>query len=238
MVRARLPARPTILRLCLLGLGLVALFDVSHNVTNGQANQSDALPALALGDDCAALDGGADGTIASAVVFLFEVLLGSDNQLGCLREHNLYLAWLIQGVNITVSVVLLLNMLIASMSTTFNNNDEVGDVNYAFCYSQLVQSAGNMPVAPAPFNLIGLPARLLVGIVRRCLPLLTSAAAKCTERAGAPAFAELSPATRLDPPPARPGGLRRRPAHRRAADKGRQSRPVGRAVDIQQNFGD
>ena len=77
------------------------------------------------------------------------------------------------------------------MSTTFTNNDEVKDINYAFCNAQLVQSAAQMPVAPPPFNLVGLPTRLLVGGLRRCIPYLKAAMAKCRERAGTRVFTAL-----------------------------------------------
>ena len=90
-----------------------------------------------------------------------------ENPLDCLHSHGYYTAWGIHAINVVVSLVLLLNMLIASMSTTFNNNDETRDVNYAFCNAQLVQSARDMPILPAPFNLIGLPSRLLVAAVQR-----------------------------------------------------------------------
>jgi hypothetical protein len=56
------------------------------------------------------------------------------------------------------------------VSTTFNNNDETRDVNFAFCHAQLVQSAKQMPFVPSPFNLMGLPSRMLVAAVRRGLP--------------------------------------------------------------------
>ena len=44
-----------------------------------------------------------------------ETFLGTgENQLQCLHENGLYLPWFIQSINVMVSVVLLLNMLIAS----------------------------------------------------------------------------------------------------------------------------
>ena len=41
-----------------------------------------------LGEECAILDDEEGGGVLKTIVFFFEVMLGSDNQLGCLREST------------------------------------------------------------------------------------------------------------------------------------------------------
>jgi len=117
--------------------------------------------------------------IRSTVAF-FEILLGSDNQLGCLRASTHPLASVLFMDGFLVMIVLVgSNMLIALMAKTFDIHHEQQETNYMFLTSLLTASWANKGVVPPPFAVLGLPY------------LLISSTLSCTRSPGAHAWKKL-----------------------------------------------
>ena len=117
--------------------------------------------------------------IRSTVAF-FEILLGSDNQLGCLRASTHPLASVLFMDGFLVMIVLVgSNMLIALMAKTFAILHEQQETNYMFLTSLLTVSWANKGAVPPPFAVLGLPY------------LLISSTLSCTRSPGAHAWKKL-----------------------------------------------
>ena len=117
--------------------------------------------------------------IRSTVAF-FEILLGSDNQLGCLRASTHPLASVLFMDGFLVMIVLVgSNMLIALMAKTFDIHHEQQETNYMFLTSLLTASWANKGVVPPPFAVLGLPY------------LLISSTLSCTRSPGAHAWKKM-----------------------------------------------
>jgi hypothetical protein len=117
--------------------------------------------------------------IRSTVAF-FEILLGSDNQLGCLRASTHPLASVLFMDGFLVMIVLVgSNMLIALMAKTFDIHHEQQETNYMFLTSLLTASWANKGVVPPPFAVLGLPY------------LLISSTLSCTRSPGAHVWKEM-----------------------------------------------
>ena len=111
--------------------------------------------------------------VRSTVAF-FEILLGSDNELGCLRASTHPLASVLFMDGFLVMIVLVgSNMLIALMAKTFDIHHEQQETNYMFLTSLLTASWANKGVVPPPFAVLGLPY------------LLISSTLSCTRSPGA-----------------------------------------------------
>ena len=82
-----------------------------------------------------------------------------------------------------LSVVLLLNMLIAMMAKTFDRIAEDAATNYHFMFAQLVVSYRDGPCVPPPFSLLGVPYALVTSLKKAC----------CCCRAGAVGCASSAP---------------------------------------------
>ena len=72
-------------------------------------------------DDCMAVYVSLGGsTMWRSLILLWEIVLGGDLHLGCLRESvHSYVATALMYAYLIISVVLLLNMLIAMMGATY-----------------------------------------------------------------------------------------------------------------------
>ena len=112
------------------------------------------------GGDCAALQG-ADG-VGVVLVRLFEMMLGSDNALVCLRESQQPItAVLLMDAFLVLLVLLGTNMLIAIMAKTFDAIYEQQASNFMFLKALHVVSWSDTPAVPSPLALLGVPWRLL-----------------------------------------------------------------------------
>jgi len=132
------------------GCGFVALFK-SSTVT--------------LGDDCAVLDDGKGSSgVAGVVVFLLEVMLGSDNQLGCLRDSESVMAVIFMDCYLLIAVLLGCNMLIALMAKTFDVVYEQQGVNFMYLSALLTSAWLEAGVVPPPLTLLGVPYLLFAWI--------------------------------------------------------------------------
>ena len=95
--------------------------------------------------------------VRSTVAF-FEILLGSDNELGCLRASTHPLASVLFMDGFLVMIVLVgSNMLIALMAKTFDIHHEQQETNYMFLTSLLTTSWAKKGVVPPPFAVLRLP---------------------------------------------------------------------------------
>ena len=106
-----------------------------------------------------------------AAMMLLEQLLGADPQLSCFEASSFSLtATSLLGVYLTLTVVLLLNMLIAMMSKSFDTVWEAQTLNYTLQYGRAVLSWTVMPLAPPPLLLLGALYQLLKTVL--CTPFL------------------------------------------------------------------
>ena len=104
-------------------------------------------------------DGGEIGIIryVRSAVSLFEVMLGSDNQLGCLREssHPVTSA-LFMDAYLVANVLVGANMLIALMAKTFDVFYNAQVQNYMFLTTLLTAAWEKAEAVPPPFALLSL----------------------------------------------------------------------------------
>ena len=98
-------------------------------------------------------------SIGSALVVILEVALGaSDTRLACARGSRAgFLAWTLVLLCSVVTVVLLLNVIIAAMAKSFDLIYDDLDVNARFVRAKLILAAGRLPIAPPPLNLLAFP---------------------------------------------------------------------------------
>jgi len=103
------------------------------------------------------------GSVVKSFMVLVEIVIGGDeSRFQCLRQSSAgILAWWLQLFYMIIAVVLLLNVVIASMAKTFDLVFERLDHNAMFVKTKLIQTLPRLPVAAAPLNLVGVPARLL-----------------------------------------------------------------------------
>jgi hypothetical protein len=96
-------------------------------------------------------------------VALNEIFIGESNiSLECLRNSPQgYWAWSLHFLFTTITVLMLLNMLIAALTKTYDTITDSLDISYAFVRAALVDNVCRTSVAPAPLNLFAVPARLL-----------------------------------------------------------------------------
>eukprot|EP00966_Prymnesium_polylepis_P261617 6043093-Prymnesium_polylepis.1 len=135
-----------------------------------------------LEGDCADMDTTL-GQLALNIWAMLNVLIagGGDAYVGCLQEtsnagaaSSLFLLFLL------VTVVLLLNLLIAQFGNTFNNISEKAPTNFQFGFGRIVINAEKLSLLPAPFSLLRvlhvlvLAGRFLCGkcipCERKCIP--------------------------------------------------------------------
>jgi len=119
-------------------------------------------------DECGAFEAG----VLGAWEALFEILLGSDNQLGCLYDSTHSASGPLLMVLFLVLVVLLgLNMLIAIMAKTFDGMYENMVGNFMQLTTLLVINWEQAPIVPPPLRLLAVPyhtQRLLRALIAKC----------------------------------------------------------------------
>ena len=113
-------------------------------------------------------------TVASAAkyrflrsfVLLLEAGLMEDAQLECARNHSTYpeAMFVLMVLFQLISVVIMLNMLIAMMAKTFDNVYEAQQLNFMFLRAQTIFTWIDAPPAPPPFNLLSIPYLSLIHI--------------------------------------------------------------------------
>ena len=64
------------------------------------------------------------------------------------------------------SIIMLTNLLIAMMSTTYEEVKDHADVEYKFALVQLIDRSNSLPLVPPPLNLFVLPFALLGSVLR------------------------------------------------------------------------
>ena len=174
--------------------GMVTLFKGSH--------------AGGLGEDCTVFDDGwmevssgenvsrgedldSDGVEAEgggfmqSAILLFEIMLGSDNQLDCLRESTHPVTSVIFMDAFLIGAVLLgTNMLIALMAKTFDVFYEHQVQNFMFLSAMLTASWSKASAVPPPFAVLGLPyfactrlCKAVAAVCAWCCPWLYKAVA-------------------------------------------------------------
>jgi len=96
----------------------------------------------------AELEGDFSAGIGPALVVILEVALGaSDARLDCARGSRAgFLAWALVLLCSVVTVVLLLNVIIAAMAKSFNLIHDNLDINARFVRAKLILSAGRLPI--------------------------------------------------------------------------------------------
>ena len=102
-----------------------------------------------------------------ALMLLIESTLTQEADLACVRRWSAYPTSmsLILAIFQLVSAILMLNMLIALMAKTFDQINEKATVNCNFLRAQVIMTWVDHHPSPPPFNLIGMPIRLLVAIL-------------------------------------------------------------------------
>lgn len=104
------------------------------------------------------------------MIVLYQSLMGGDTELFCLEQSEHWaVATSLMSVYLMLAVVLLMNMLIAQMSKTFDNVWEAQALEYQFISAQLVLQWAALPPAPPPLSLLGLPYALLKTLRGLCL---------------------------------------------------------------------
>ena len=73
-------------------------------------------------------------------------------------------------VYLVLTVILLINLLIALMAKTFDIVHDNLSLNFKFLFARVVASAAAQSVVPPPLNLLGLPCRLIRRSPRLALP--------------------------------------------------------------------
>jgi len=102
---------------------------------------------------------------ARSAIFLFEIMLGSDNQLECLREStHPVTSSAFMDLYLVGAVLLGTNMLIALMAKTFDIFYEQQTTNFMYLTSLLNASWANAKVVPPPFAMFALPYHLCEAI--------------------------------------------------------------------------
>eukprot|EP00964_Phaeocystis_antarctica_P009630 scaffold5244_cov61-Phaeocystis_antarctica.AAC.3 len=120
---------------------------------------------------CADELGGVD--FFSTLLRLLEGALTGNDYFDCARNSTSspVAAWVVTSVYVTLTAVLLLNMLIAMcaaatthtaqslswMAKTFDNVSEASATNYLFLFTQRTLALQNEPPTPPPLNVVGLP---------------------------------------------------------------------------------
>ena len=111
-----------------------------------------------LGEACIALDEDEGGSLLGAAVFLFEILLGRDNELGCLRASTLPVAaTLLMDAYLMIAILFGTNMLIALLVKSLDSKHEQQATNYMYFSALQLVSWCRAPVVPMPFALLGFP---------------------------------------------------------------------------------
>ena len=104
------------------------------------------------------------------MIVLYQSLMGGDTELFCLeRSEHWAVATSLMSIYLMLAVVLLMNMLIAQMSKTFDNVWEAQALEYQFISAQLVLQWAALPPAPPPLSLLGLPYALVTSLRNLCL---------------------------------------------------------------------
>mmetsp|Transcript_24125 Transcript_24125/g.64718 ORF Transcript_24125/g.64718 Transcript_24125/m.64718 type:complete len:1127 (-) Transcript_24125:291-3671(-) len=137
--------------------GMVVLFGSSASLT------TDAEP---LSEDCTVFDvrSPSGGALAS-MLYLFEISLGSDNPLGCLRESS-FPVWApaMMNFNLFVTLVVMVNVLIAQMAKTFDRVFEKSVLNFQFLKVRITLDAMAGSSVPAVLRFLSLPYLLVTGL--------------------------------------------------------------------------
>uniref|UniRef100_A0A7S2CGW5 Ion transport domain-containing protein n=1 Tax=Haptolina brevifila TaxID=156173 RepID=A0A7S2CGW5_9EUKA len=96
--------------------------------------------------------------LMDTIVFLFEIMLGSSNQIQCFREsaHPMTGALFMDSF-LVLAVLLGTNMLIALMAKTFDIIYEQQETNYLYLTALTTVAWQQAPVVPPPLALLGLP---------------------------------------------------------------------------------
>jgi len=140
-------------------------------------------------DDC---NGLVEARPLSIGFALFEMILGGgDGKVDCLQSAG-YSGVVVATLQayLVLTVVLLLNLLIALLSKTFDVVYENLTLNYQYLFARLVVTTEESLILPPPFNLVGMPCQLTLWLVRRCWR-------RCGQRQGQHGFS-LLPETEAD----------------------------------------
>jgi ankyrin repeat protein len=115
--------------------------------------------AAACSEDLGGLD------LPSTLVILVEATLTGDLFFECAHaSSNAVAAWMLSFIFAVLTVVLLLNMLIAMMSKTFDNVVEALGPNYLFLFGQLCFSLLHEPPTPPPLNVLSWPYEAVMAV--------------------------------------------------------------------------
>jgi len=135
------------------------------------------------------------GSMGRAMKTLFECVVGPDEPYPA-RTWELVassgLGWAIMSIFLASTYLLLLNLLIALLAATVDAIRSRSELEYAWSRSATILQARNLPIIPAPFNLLHLSAKLLGWVLSPALRAVgalppraearAAAAAKCSAR--------------------------------------------------------
>lgn len=144
----------------------VVLMFTSGTYVLYQKHDDDAHGRTELGDACAefvAMRGRVDRWDHLLFAFANAAIDGTTHA-ACLMEElpqHWALAWLYFFTFNVLTVVLLLNLLIAMMAKTFDNVWEASEVNHQFLFARLVRSQQTRPPEPPPLTLLRGPVTLV-----------------------------------------------------------------------------
>mmetsp|Transcript_12215 Transcript_12215/g.36423 ORF Transcript_12215/g.36423 Transcript_12215/m.36423 type:complete len:1389 (-) Transcript_12215:2224-6390(-) len=134
---------------------------VLHEAWGGDSNAEEECAITIVGT----LD---DADFGPKLLALIEIFLGGEGPaMPCLRATAQGgWAWILQLDYTVLNVVLLLNMLIAMMSKTFDVVYEARSLNFLVTRTQIIHFSRESALAPPPLNLLGLPSHALVVLWR------------------------------------------------------------------------
>eukprot|EP00966_Prymnesium_polylepis_P297211 6867224-Prymnesium_polylepis.1 len=108
------------------------------------------------------------GMLAASWMLFKTLIGGGDGLVDCLQESAQPVAGVIlMETYLVLSVILLVNLLIALMSKTFDLVYENKDSNYMYLFARLVISCDDQPLLPPPLNMLQFVGHL-VAVVSSC----------------------------------------------------------------------
>lgn len=125
-------------------------------------------------------------TWTSTLSILIEVVLTGGIDFQCVRNSSVGdVAWVLMAIYLVITVVMLVNLLVALMAKSFDNLYELQDQFYLYLFARQTSLWQQYPVVPPPLNLLSLPynclygtGRLVVALLRGCIDILTCSRAQ------------------------------------------------------------
>lgn len=155
-----------VMKWCSVFSVFLCAFTSAQYVLYRRQNAAIGLPYGSLHEECDTLDFEVGQSWWSSLRLMLDTVLTGDAYLQCFWQSSDWFGMVIMMAYVVFAIILMLNILIAMMARTFEEQTELVIESSALQYAKLVLETASLPVRTPPLNLLQIPVQVIHGVLR------------------------------------------------------------------------